>query len=69
MLLLSDLNVFNCLTLMSSRPVELFLASCVACFVSCSELVTCVFCSFFIFFSRTLLLCVVEYFVVLVNCF
>ena len=43
----------------------LFLAFRIACFVSCSDIVTCVFSSFFIF---CLLLCVVEYFVVLVNC-
>ena len=55
--------------LMSSGPVELlFLACFIACFGSCSEIVTCVFCSFFIFLSKTLLLCVVENFVVLVNC-
>ena len=55
--------------LMSSGPVQLlFLACCIACFVSCSEIVACVFCSFRIFLSMTLLLCVVEYIVVLVNC-
>ena len=59
---------FKCLMLMSSGPIELiFLAYCIACFVSCSEIMTCVFCSFFIFLYMTRLMCVVEYFVVLVN--
>ena len=51
--------------LMSSGPVELLFLACIE---SCSEIVLCVFCSFSIFLSMTLLLCVVECFVVLVNC-
>ena len=51
--------------LMSSGPVQLVLVCCIACFVSFSEIATCVFCSYFIL-SRTLLP-VVEYFIVLVN--
>ena len=61
MLLLSDLNFL-------SIWCFLFLTFCIACFVSYSEIVTCVFYSFFIFFLSTILLRVVEYFVVLVNC-
>ena len=50
--------------LISSGPVGLlFLAFCIACFALCSEIVMYVFCSFIIFLSLTLLLCIVEYFV------
>ena len=52
---------------MSSEPVELFLACCIACFISCSEIVTCVFSSFFIFLSMTVIVHRIV-FVVLVNC-
>ena len=61
---------FKCLMLISPGPVELLLLDCcIACFVSCSEIGTCVFCSFLIFLSMTLLLCIVDYFVALLNCF
>ena len=57
-----------CLMLMPSGHVKvLFLACCIACFVSFSEIVTCVFCRSFILLSMTQCLCAVEYFVVLVN--
>ena len=53
----------------SSGPVDLFLAFCIACFGSCSELVICVFYSFF-FLSMTVIVvqrrvfcCVSELFV------
>ena len=55
--------------LMSLGPVELFLACFIACFGSCSEIVTCVFCSFFLFLSMTVVVhrrvfcCVSELFV------
>ena len=56
--------------MLSAGPVELlFLACCVACFVSCSEIETCVSCSFRFFLSMTVVVrrrvfcCVSELFV------
>ena len=48
----------KCLVLMSSGPVGLLLlAFCIACFVSCSEILICVFCTFSIFLSMTVVHC------------
>ena len=56
---------FKCLMLMTSGNVEfLFWVLCIARVVSCSETVICVFCSFFIFLSITVVVYMVDYFVV-----
>ena len=57
---------FKRLMLMSSGPVELLFSTC--CIVFWSEIKTCLFCCFLSFCLLTLLLCIVEYFVVSVNC-
>ena len=50
---------FKCPMMMLSGPVKsLFLLFCIACFVPCSEIVTCVFPYLFLFFCPRLCCCV-----------